>query len=168
MIVVSDTTPLITLIKASLLDVLRYLYNEIQIPDAVYAELSASNEYQDEVEIIKSSPFIKVVSVENNNSVRRLKELTGLDLGESEAIIYAEENNADTLLMDENAGRKIAKSMGIHIMGSIGIIIAAYDMGIINADDVRMSVEKIKEANRWISNTLLQYTLDYVNKNASS
>ena len=76
--------------------------------------------------------------------------------------------NADTLLMDENAGRKIAKSMGIHIMGSIGIIIAAYDMGIINADDVRMSVEKIKEANRWISNTLLQYTLDYVNKNASS
>lgn len=167
MIVVSDTTPLITLIKASLLDVLYNLFDEILIPDAVYAELSASNEYQDEEEIIKSSPFIKVVSVENNQSIRRLQETTGLDLGESEAIICAEENNADTLLIDETAGRKIAKSMGIHIMGSIGIIIAAYDVGIINADDVRISVEKIKKTNRWISNNLLQYTLDYVNKNAS-
>ena len=79
MIVVSDATPLITLIKASLLDVLYDLFDEILIPDAVYAELSASNEYQDEEEIIKSSPFIKVVSVENNQSIRRLQETTGLE-----------------------------------------------------------------------------------------
>lgn len=166
MIVVSDTTPLITLIKASLLDVLYALYKEIQIPDAVYAELSASSDYHEEAEIIKSSQFIKVVSVVNYQSVRNLQEATGLDLGESEAIIYAEESNADTLLMDETAGRKIAKSMGIHIMGSIGIIIAAYDEGIINAEDVWISVEKIRNSNRWISKDLLQYVLEYVKKDA--
>ena len=134
----------------------------IRIPEAVYLELSASKEFQSVAEIISTSSFIKVVKVKEIESVKNLLDSTGLDIGESEAIVYAAENNADTLLMDESAGRKIAKSMGIHIMGSIGIILAAFDEGIITAENVQESIEKIRKTDRWISKELLQYTLDYI------
>lgn len=55
MIIVSDTTPLITLMKASMLEILFDLYKEIQIPKAVYDELSASNEFKNEAAVIRKS-----------------------------------------------------------------------------------------------------------------
>ena len=39
MIVVSDSTPLITLMKAARIDLLHDLFGEIVIPEAVYREL---------------------------------------------------------------------------------------------------------------------------------
>ncbi len=112
MIIVSDTTPLISLMKASQLQTLQDLFGEILIPGAVYAELTENHEFQEESEEIKRCSFIKMVSVSEHRAVDVLQRVTGLNLGESEAIIYADENKADTLLMDEAAGRRVAKSMG--------------------------------------------------------
>lgn len=39
MIVISDTTPVISLLKIGRLDLLERLFGEVFIPDAVYAEL---------------------------------------------------------------------------------------------------------------------------------
>lgn len=42
MIVVSDTTPLITLMKADKLDILHGLFGEVLIPEAVFDELTTN------------------------------------------------------------------------------------------------------------------------------
>ena len=42
MIVVSDTTPLISLMKINRLDLLRELFSEVMIPFAVYDELTSN------------------------------------------------------------------------------------------------------------------------------
>lgn len=164
MIVVSDTTPLISLMKASQLHMLQGLYGEILIPEAVFAELTENHEFQEESEEIRRCPFIKVVAVSEPRAVDVLQRATGLNLGESEAIIFADENKADTLLMDEAAGRRVAKSMGIHIMGTIGVLLGAYDEGIITAGDVRTAIEKLRQSKRWISKELLEYALDYIGR----
>ncbi len=47
MIVVSDTTPLIALMKASQLELLQKLFGKILIPKAVYDELTSNATFQD-------------------------------------------------------------------------------------------------------------------------
>lgn len=164
MIIVSDTTPLISLMKASQLQTLQDLFGEILIPEAVYAELTENHAFQEESEEIKRCSFIKMVSVSEHRAVDVLQRVTGLNLGESEAIIYADENKADTLLMDEAAGRRVAKSMGIQIMGTVGVLLGAYDEGIITAGDVRAAIEKLRQSKRWISKELLDYALSYIER----
>ena len=128
-IVVSDSTPLISLMKAELLDILAGLFGEVLIPEAVFQEVTANEEFQDEADQIKKSSFIRVVKVENTDRVSFLRRVTGLDLGESEAIIYADEAKADLLLMDEVAGRKVAKNMSLPMIGTVGIIVRAFKVG---------------------------------------
>jgi len=50
------------------------------------------------------------------------KDLDGLDLGEREAFILAEELNADALLIDERFGREIALSRDLPVLGTLGIL----------------------------------------------
>ena len=106
MIVVSDTTPLISLIKIGRLELAEQLFGEVQIPDAVYTELIANPQFFEEAQQIQSSSFIKRVVIDDSKSVDLLKRATGLDQGESEAIILSDICHADLLLMDEIKGRR--------------------------------------------------------------
>ena len=51
MIVVSDSTPMITLMKAMHLDILHNLFGEVEIPEAVFEELTTNIEFKDEAGI---------------------------------------------------------------------------------------------------------------------
>ena len=164
MIVVSDTTPLISLMKAARLEVLEKLYNEIMIPEAVYSELTTNDKYAEEAEEIGECAFIRVVAVGERKADEVLRKVSGLDLGESEAIIYADDHGVDILLMDEDAGRRVAKAMGIRVRGTIGVLLLAYDKGVLSADDVDDAVNRLRAANRRISEALYQYAHDYVRK----
>lgn len=79
MIVISDTTPVISLLKADRLELLRELYGTVLMPEAVYKELTENPVYIKEAEIIKKPHFLSVARVENTTSVNILRALTGLD-----------------------------------------------------------------------------------------
>ena len=117
MIVISDTTPIISLLKAEQLEVLEALFGEVFIPEAVYEELTGNQKFQLEAEKVKKCPFIKVKQVEDIKSVNIFQRVTGLDAGESESIVMAEEKQADLLLIDEKKARHVAKQMGLAITG---------------------------------------------------
>ena len=162
MIVVSDTTPLIALMKASQLDLLEKLFGRILIPKAVYEALTSNIAFQDEVEIIRTCAFLEVVTVPDSKTVDVLRRATGLDLGESEAIVYAESSAADILLMDERKGRLIASSMGLPVMGPIGVLREAHAEGLIGADELRAAIETMQAAGIRLSERLIQSLLDEI------
>lgn len=164
MIVVSDTTPLVTLMKADRLDILHRLFGEVLIPEAVFSELTANETFKEEADLIRKSSYITVVKVQDEGKVSFLQRATGLDLGESEAIIYADEAKADLLLMDEMAGRRVAQNMKLPITGSIGIMIRAFQSGIITAAEADDAFEKLKGSNRHISEKLIQKALDMIHQ----
>lgn len=141
MIVVSDTTPIISLLKAGQLELLQKLYKTILVPQAVYRELTENPVYVNEADTIKNAEFLLVTAVENIKSVNVLRAVSGLDEGESEALIMYDEQNADVLLMDEQKGRRVAKRLNVRHIGTAGVLMLAYDKGIIQAGKVRKCMD---------------------------
>ena len=156
MIIISDTTPIISLLKAEQLDLLQKLFQEVIIPKAVYNELISNTKFQNEAQIIKECSYIFVEEVIDTKSVNIFRRVTGLDAGESEAIVMADEKKADLLLMDERKGRIVAKQMGLTITGTVGILLQSYDEGLLNAYEIRESIYKLKECGIRISDSLYQ------------
>lgn len=155
MIVISDTTPLITLLKINRLDLLERLYGTIIIPFSVYRELTDNPYFKDEADIVKNCNFIQVKSISNINKVESFQKLSGLDKGESEAIILYQELNSNLLLMDEAHGRYIAKQLQCNITGSIGILATAYKIGIITSEELKSYALKLSDSGRYISKKLI-------------
>ena len=162
MIVVSDTTPLIYLMKVSKLGLLEPLFQEVLIPVSVYAELTTNPNFEDEARQIKDCPFIKVVTVKEHKAVDVLQRSAGLDLGESEAIVYADDIKADVLLMDEAKGRQVAKAMGLYIMGTVGVLLFAYEESIMSGSDVVKALTQLRRANRHIGEDVIKYALSKI------
>lgn len=108
MIVVSDITPLISLLKINRLELLERLFGDVMIPTAVFDELTVDKRFRTEADQIRQKSFIVVKPVNNQESASVLKRATGLDQGESEAIVLTDELEADLLLMDEAKGRSVS------------------------------------------------------------
>jgi predicted nucleic acid-binding protein len=88
MIVISDTTPLISFLKINRLDLLEKLFCTVQIPKGVFAELIENPKYATETEIVRKIGFIKVVDKIDEGYVSLLRRSTGLDLGEAKRFIF--------------------------------------------------------------------------------
>jgi hypothetical protein len=162
MIVVSDTTPIISLMKAGQLEVLQKLFGIVCIPKAVYRELTENETFAEEVRMIRECEFLCMEEVSNEKSVIILRKFTGLDAGESEAIILADEKQSDVLLMDEHRGRQVAQKMGIMITGTIGILTQAFDEGMLTKEDVEDCIERMKESEIRISEKLYQKLREHI------
>ena len=160
--VVSDTTPIISLMKIERLYLMKQLFDEVKLPEAVYMELVSNRQFEKERRQIEESSFIKIVCVENNEAVDLLRKTTGLDKGESEAIILSASCGADLLLMDEVKGRLVAKQRGLHLMGTVGMLQAAYQEKLMSRKDIEACINVLKSNGRHISDKLFQQLLDTI------
>lgn len=162
MIVVSDTTPIIALLKAERLDLLQKLYHTVVIPEAVYQELIVNSVYEKEKEIIQNCSFLKVEKVDDRESVSHLKQREGLDAGESEALVLYQEKGADLLLIDEHKGRSVAKAMSVEYIGTLGVLMIAYDKKVMTAHGVEQCLDIFLDNEIRLSRNLCNRVLKYV------
>jgi uncharacterized protein len=135
--VVSDASALINLARIGELDLLRRLYGELLIPEAVWREVVVEGAGQPGAEEVGAASWIETRDVANENLVRALRQ--DLDAGEAEAIALALEVGADLLLMDERLGRETAQHLGVRYVGLIGVLVAAKRSGVIDAIKSRLN-----------------------------
>ena len=162
MIVVADTTPIITLMKLQRLDLLEKLFDTVLVPNAVFEELISNSNYLTEAQMVVECPFLKRLEVSDRQSIKILHEVVGLDVGESEAIALAEENHADLLIIDERKGRRVAKQMELKITGTIGILLQAYDCKILSQEEILSCSERLRNSRIRISDSLFELIINHV------
>lgn len=147
MIVVSDTTAITSLLKINRANLLKELFGEVLMPTAVRDELSKYHAVLPE--------FLRAESVKDHIAVDLLRE--EIDAGEAEAIILAEELDADVLLIDEKDGRFIAEGRGIRCLGLAGAILVAKQNGLIS--NVREILETLETKANFYLDAELKRTL---------
>jgi len=150
--IVSDTSPVISLVSIDRLDILEKLFKKIIIPRAVWNEFTA---FENEVETDKLKRFFseRVADISQNNNL-----LPIMDLGESEAIILYNEIKADFLIIDDLKARQIAEELGVNCVGTLGILFKAKEKGLIK--ELRTLFIKLIENNRYYSKIILNKLLD--------
>jgi len=155
-IIVSNTTPLIGLASIQRFDLLRDLFGELNIAQAVYDEaVVAGRELGGAKREVATASWIKTVGVEDRLAVDVL--LDEMDLGEAETIVLASEMGADWVLMDEKKGRRKLQQLGLRKIGTVGILLKAKRVGLIPA--MRPELQQLRERGFGLSQAVFDAVL---------
>ena len=154
MIIVSDSSPLISFAILNKLSLLEKIFDDLYIPQSVFNEITSQN--KPFTQKLQSFTEHRVRQVKNDFAVELL--LKDLDVGEAEAIVLAKENNIRDILIDEYKGRKIAFTEGLFPIGTVGVLIQAKKKGFINA--LKPELDKLVVNHRRISKELYTKALN--------
>lgn len=158
-IVISNSSPLIALAS---IDLLKKLWEEILIPDAIYEEVVVRGQGKRGAKIIEDAcnSWIKKTSIKNRSVVDVL--LYKLDKGEAEVIALGQELGASLLIIDNREPRGFAKSINLKVIGTLGIIKLAWDKGYIT--NPINEIEKLLISGFWIDSKLISYLYEEMGK----
>lgn len=83
-----------------------------------------------------------------------------LDRGERDTLALAERWQSPLVLMDETVGRRTARDRGLRVRGSLGILVEAFEKGLIQADQLLLYFEEmIRRQDIWINPGLAERLL---------
>ena len=157
----SNSSPLMSLSNIERLELIKWKFDEILIPYAVWKEITVDGKGKKGAGHVQNSTWIKVKSIKNKTSFNLLQNY--IDYGEAEAIALALETQADVLLLDDKSARQIAVKLGFKVMGVLGILIWAKNEGLITS--LSEEIEKLKkQANFRLSNKLIENVLQRISE----
>ena len=144
---VVDSTCLIGLERIGRLDILPALFINVIVPPEVAREFGTS------------LPWLKVETPANNALTSALKMM--LDDGEAEAIALASEHGYG-IVPDDRQARRIAKNLGVAVVGTVGLLLRAKRDGIISA--VKPLLEDLELNGFYLSSELKEEALRLANE----
>lgn len=153
--VVCNSSPLIHLAKIKMLEILDFFFGEILVPEVVYRECVGEGGEREDAKEIEKARWIRVVNIQDEELKIALNVV--LDEGESESIVLALEQSADLILLDDYEAREFARTYGLNITGTVGILMKAKKEGKITS--LKEELERLRESGFWLSNDLYAQVL---------
>lgn len=141
--VVSNSSPLILLARVGRLGLLREVFNEVLVPDAVWHEVVAQGAGRSGEVAVAGTPWIQRQSV-----LEKAPPMHALGAGEADAIALAL-NLGLPLLLDDRDARRVARARGLLVYGSGGVLILARDAGLLSL--VRPVLDDLRAAGLYLS-----------------
>lgn len=154
---VCNASPLIFLAKIDLIDLLPKMAQTLNIPNGVYREIKGQNDAASAwIEKVKDDYLVEL------DSIPTIIESWDLGKGEMEVLAYAHSNKHLIAALDDKAARNCAASLGIDVIGTIGLIIMANKKG--HVDKPVVYLEKLKKTGFRISDELYQHAIQLASK----
>ena len=150
--IVCNAGPLIALSMVGKLDLLKNLYEQVVVPDAVYREVCGSGVGKLGSVEVASASWLQRARPEPAGEPLLAMELGP---GEAEVITVARRLGARLVLIDERRARRIAEqAYRLTVKGSAGILVAAKRAGLIQA--VRPLLLAMLSHGYYLSDRLVQ------------
>ena len=149
--VVSNSSPLIWLAKIGRLKILRGLFGEIVIPMRVYEESALRKRSADAVLIGRAveEGWIKV-SEERMEEADTLAGVSGIHLGEAEAILLAQKLDTE-LILDEREASATAQMFGVRPIGTIAVLLLALAKDRLTLQEFRECLDGLLASGFWLT-----------------
>ena len=154
MIIVSDTSPILSLALIGRLELLHDLYDTITIPEAVRSEIITTD--QRGAREFSQADWIITRPIDPGVVLRLL--LREVDRGEAEAIGLALQLNADRLLIDERKARSLAHYLELNVVGLLDVLRDAKERQLIPTIKPVLD-DLLTRAHFRLSRKLYQHTL---------
>jgi predicted nucleic acid-binding protein len=123
------------------------MFGPVLVPPAVFGEVGAETiRIGGGLEVALTRPLDARVATAN------------LGAGETQAISLALELGADLIVLDDDPARRLARSLGLPLIGTLGVLLAAKQRGVILA--VEPLAALLAERGFRLNSSLLQAVLD--------
>lgn len=153
--IVVDASPIIGLSKAESLDLLRRLFGEVHVTNAVRGEVLARKDLPGatELEAAIEDGWVRLVPNHTNPAFAHLGE------GEATTLAHAMTIGA-RVVMDDLDGRKQARAHQLEVINTGGVLIAAKALGLV--DELRPLFQKMRERGFHIADDEVWAALEQV------
>lgn len=141
MIAVADSSPLIILAKLNCINLLKDLFSRLYISTEVHHEVVVSGAGLPGAMEVEKTEWIEVKKLQNHEDLLAAQQKFALGLGELSTIFLAKEIHATTALLDDYNARKFAKTEGIEVRGSVGLLETFYLRG--SLSDLRAAFRQL-------------------------
>lgn len=118
MIAVSNSSPLVALERIGRLGLLDGIFSDVLIPLAVAAETAVGEP--------PTCLAVRAISTPLPPAG------PALGSGERESIALALETRPDWLILDDRPARRLARRLGLAVIGTVGVLVLAKDQGLIS------------------------------------
>ena len=161
MIVVSDSSPLITLSKINCFALLEKLFGKVFISSDVHAEVVTAGSGRSGALDISTSQWIEVRRISNPSALASMKAKSAFGIGELSSILLAKELHADLIVVDDLGARKLAQGHGLKVQGCIGVLEASFRKGYL--PDLRHAYLEMLKHGMYVDRQLLNVSLKTFN-----
>ena len=152
-----DASPLIHLSEAGLLKLLRTAGETIWVPEPVAKEIRTYGERDPTSQALHASPWLEVRPAPP--SAERVQAWS-LGAGESAVLTLATAFPGSKVVMDDLAGRRCAEALGLPLIGTVGLVLAARRGGRIAV--ARPVLEQLRDCGMYLSDATLDGALSLV------
>lgn len=160
-----NASPLIILGKLNKISILIKIYKKLEITNKVYEEvvLKGIEQNASDAFIVKQyidNKEIKVFNLDKKflDISNKIQLIYNIDIGEAETIALALQLTQKEIIIDETAAREAAKSFGIKPLGSLRILLIAYQKNLISKKEIKDLIAKMQDSKyRFSPKVLIEF-----------
>ncbi len=167
--VISNAGPLIALAKLNRLDLLAKVFEQVEVPRAVYREVVTQG-------LAHGAPDARIVQLfwekhewpiidVPEKLVSEFQPSIILDAGETEILALAEKDPSAVVLIDDGLARREARRLTVEVKGTLGVLVRAFRRQYLTLEETELLVQQIAaRADIWIGARLCEGVLEGLEK----
>ena len=156
--IVSDTTPLVHLARAGLLDLLPRLYTRVIVPRSLMEEIRGRGEPRPEAQVLEDAVGawmeVRPLTARERRKSEAFRRAAPVGRGEADSLALAETLKTK-VLMDDRVAVSLARMRGVETRWTTSVVLEAHRRGTLDRKAARRALEDLVASGLWIRQDVL-------------